>query len=290
MTRRTGIMLAYPFEERRLEKWPVPWLVQPKLDGDRCRAIFDSEGCLTLLTSEANNITSVPHIFNTLQDMGLRDIELDGELYNHGTPHQELHGVIGRTVNLHSDFESIQFHIFDYVSEKPQVKRLVELQENIKETSCIKIVPTEAAVSIEGIMKHLDTFTNLGYEGIIVRHLAYPYVRKRSTGMMKFKPRRSDYYQVVGVEEEISIHNEPKGSLGALWLSDQSGERFKVGSGSLLTRENRKRLWQDQTKLLGKYAHIYYQHLTERHVPRFPVLVELIDPEQLGTMDALLKI
>ena len=289
MSKRRGVMLAMPFEERRLEKWPVPWLVQPKLDGDRCRAIFDSEGCLTLLTSEENLITSVPHIFDALQDMGLRDIELDGELYCHGTPHQEIHGVVGRTVNIHNDFESIQFHIFDYVSDKPQVKRLVELQDNIKESSCIKIVPTEAAVKLEDIMKHLDTFTKLGYEGIIVRHIAYPYVRKRSTGMMKFKPRRSDYYQVTGYEEEISIHGEPKGSLGALWLSDQSGERFKVGSGSLLTRENRIQLWREKDKLVGRFAHIYYQHLTERKVPRFPVLVELLDSGQLGTMNPLFK-
>jgi hypothetical protein len=53
-TKRSGIQLCYPFEEARLKRWNVNTVVaQPKLDGDRCRAIIDSMGMPTLYSSEA---------------------------------------------------------------------------------------------------------------------------------------------------------------------------------------------------------------------------------------------
>ena len=58
--KRKGIMLCYPFEEKRLNKWAPPYLVQPKLDGERMRAILDTEGKCTLLSSEENEIISSP--------------------------------------------------------------------------------------------------------------------------------------------------------------------------------------------------------------------------------------
>ncbi len=278
MSKRSGIMLCYPFSEERLKKWPKPWLVQPKLDGDRCRAIFNSNGEVTLLSSEENIITSVPHIVTELQSLGLRDIELDGELYKHGASHQVIHGTVARTVNLHPEHENIEYHVFDYVSDETQAKRTMNLISNIKSTEYIKRVETDAAESIEDVMNILQRYTDDGYEGIVVRCIGYPYLRKRSTGMMKWKPRKSDYYMIVGYEEEVNIHGEPKGTLGALWLTSEEGEKFKVGSGSLLTRENRQQLWDIKETLLNKMAHVKYQHLTERHVPRFPVLIEIIAP------------
>jgi ATP-dependent DNA ligase len=61
----------------------------------------------------------------------------------------------------------------------------------------------------EEIMEKLEEFMANNYEGIIVRHPDAPYERKRSTNIMKFKPRREDFYTIIGAEEEISIHGEP---------------------------------------------------------------------------------
>lgn len=277
---RKGIMLAYPYEEKRLMKWPTPWLVQPKLDGDRCRVVFDSRGVLTLLSSTEHQITSVPHIFSSLQNMGLRDIELDGELYAHGEAHQDIYSIVSRTTNLHPDFEAIHLHLFDVISDKPQLARLVELKKNFPQSSCIDRVPVELAHTPAQVMDLLQAYMDMGYEGIIVRHPEYPYLRKRSTGMMKFKPRADDWYKVIGYEQEISINGEPKPSIGALWL-ESDNERFKVGSGSFLTRENRIRLWEERDSLPGQMAHIKYQSLTNRRVPRHLVLIDLASTETL---------
>ena len=49
--RRKGIMLCAPLEEKRLLRWTPPYLVQPKLNGERCRAIHTPEGYI-LVSSE----------------------------------------------------------------------------------------------------------------------------------------------------------------------------------------------------------------------------------------------
>jgi ATP-dependent DNA ligase len=271
-------MLCYPFETKRLEKWGNKFLIQPKLDGDRCRAIFSEYGAVTLYSSEGNIINSVPHIQAQLEDLGYKNKEFDGELYTHGAMHQDIHSAVSRTVNIHPEFEQIDYHIFDYVSDEPQYVRSIELPKLLRPMDNIKLVETQYGETLEDVIHGLEYYTENGYEGIVLRNLDYPYMRKRSTGMMKFKPRKSDYYQIVGYEEEISIHGDPKNSLGALILASDTNEIFKVGSGSFLTKESRKVLWDRRETLVGEIAHIKYQHLTERRVPRFPVLVDIIRP------------
>jgi ATP-dependent DNA ligase len=275
MYRRQGIMLAYPFDKKRLDKWGFPVLVQPKLDGDRCRAIIDNEGTVTLLSSEENVIKSVPHIEQALIQSKLKGVELDGELYRHGLSHQRVHSIVGRSVNISRDFEEVEYHIFDLVGGESQAKRTVALS-NLNLESPLVRVPSYLCSSFEDVMTVLDSMIEQGYEGIIVRNISYPYMRKRSTGMMKFKPRAEDHYSIVGVEEEISIHGEPKQALGALVLQSDEGHVFKVGSGSFLTRENRQGLWKAREKVVGRVARVKYQHLTERRVPRFPVLIDIV--------------
>ena len=277
MSKRTGIMLAYPLEEKRLLTYPRPWIVQPKLDGERCRAIIRGGGAVSLLSSEENVIESVPHIADALSVLYKQTgpIELDGELYRHEKPFEEIHSIVSRRVNVHDDFESMEYHVFDIVSEDTQIERTV-LLNGLEVEHPVHKVGYRVMQTIEDIQEEMMRVADDGYEGIIIRHPYYPYLRKRSTGMMKFKPKKEDVYQIVGVQEEISIHGEPKGALGALILSSGEGDTFNVGSGPFLTREMRERLWREKDLLVGQYALVQYQHLTVgRRVPRFPVLMQI---------------
>ena len=84
--KRKGIMLCYPFEERRINEpkfgWSFPVIVQPKLDGERCRAIITGDS-VVLLSSEENEITGTPHIIEGIKSQLIKNCELDGELYCH---------------------------------------------------------------------------------------------------------------------------------------------------------------------------------------------------------------
>lgn len=274
---RKGIMLCYPFEEKRLQKWDPPYIVQPKLDGERCRAIINSEGNCILLSSTEEIIYGVPHIVKMFEQTGMRDIEFDGELYRHGWVFEKIHGVVSRTVNLHPDHHMIQFHCFDIVEVGVTAQRLTHLITLDREISSPSFVRVYSHIcnSLEDVLKCYDEIIHQGYEGIIVRNIHSPYIRTRSTGIMKFKPKKSDTYKIVGFEQEVSISGELKDSLGALILVSDEGTTFNVGSG--FTADQRKTYWEVRDGLIGMQCHIQYQHLTAgKHIPRFPVFVSVL--------------
>ena len=276
--KRSGVMLCYPFEEKRLAKWDPPYIVQPKLDGVRCRAVWDQQReSYYLLSSTEHEIVSCPHIIAALNKQCLT-AELDGELYRHGMEFEEIYSRTSRTENVHSDSEDIEFHIFDVVAGGSQVERLTWL---VGQTFALPLtmVPFKLCSGLDDIMDYYVQILNKGgYEGIICRHIDAPYVRKRSTFMMKFKGKKSDWYSVVGVQEEIDKHGKPKGTLGAIICCGDDGTRFGVGSG--LTRDQRNEFWKRKHKLIGGICHVAYQHITSgKNVPRFPVFLSVDERE-----------
>jgi ATP-dependent DNA ligase len=275
MSRRQGIMLCYPFEERRLASWGPPYLVQPKLDGVRCRALpLGQSREYTLLSSEENIIFGMKHIEVALDALPFTT-ELDGELYCHGLSFEEIFSRTSRSENYHPDANQIGYYIFDICDEHmPQLERTKWLQS---QSDYIRPplwnVTTMVATTLSEVMECMEVFVDAGYEGIIVRDIDASYVRKRSTRIMKFKPKKRDEYPIIGYKEEISKDGAPKGSLGALvCMSD--GEEFSVGTG--FTESERQGLWMRRDELVGRTCIVAYQHTTlRRGVPRFPVKVSI---------------
>jgi len=271
-----NVMKCYPFEEKRLMKWQPPYIVQPKYDGFRCRAVSmhtTVKGNYILLSSQGNIFYSVPHIRQVLYILGLH-AELDGELYCHGMGFNTLSSIVSRSVNIHPEHERIQFHVFDVINDQPQMKRIIFIDALKGLNEYIQVAPFWLCESLSDVMRAYDKIINLGYEGIIVRHFQAPYERKRSTMIMKFKPRKGDIYEIISYVEEHTISGTPKGSLGALVCSSGDGQTFSVGTG--FTEEQRRTLWGLRDKLPGCYAQVQYQHLTAgKNVPRFPVFVEI---------------
>lgn len=274
-----NIMKCVPFSEDRLLKWKPPYIVQPKYDGFRCRAMPIETGLTRneylLLSSEENIFYSVPHLNEIFSNLNLRS-ELDGELYCHGIDFNSLSSIVSRTINLHPDYKRVQFHCFDIINDQPQMKRLLQI-ENLREVSpWIVVSPFWVCETLDDIMRAYDKLIELKYEGIIVRHYMAPYERKRSTMLMKFKPKKDDTYKIVNVVEEVSKEGIPKNRLGALVCKSGDGNLFHVGTG--FNDEERERLWNNRETLPGMNAKVQYQHLTTgKQVPRFPVFVEVID-------------
>jgi DNA ligase-1 len=276
MSQRKGIQLAYPLEEKRLAKWRPPYIVQPKYDGERCRAVPIEKGKYMLLSSQENPIFSVPHVIDDLNTLEI-NTELDGELYCHGMSFEDIHSIVSREVNPHPNREAIKYHIFDCVSEESQLERIVGVSTEIPlEWKSLVRVPYHLCHSLEDIMRVYDQFLNKGYEGIIVRHFQAPYIRRRSIYMMKFKPKRKDTYEIVGWKEEVDKDGNRKDSLGALICVGDDGTQFSVGSG--LTQGDRRNYWDRREDLIGNLCRVSYQHVTTRKkVPRFPVFMEVIE-------------
>jgi len=275
---RRGIMLAYPFEEKRLLKWTPPYIVQPKLDGVRCRYQGFGGDTSFLLSSEENPIWGVPHIKDWLDSTIEGNYHLDGELYLHGMNFEDIVSITSRENSLHSEFQSLEYHIFDVIAPgllQSQRLQILNSFEPLFKHSPIKIVKFYLASNLEEVMRCYDQILNEGYEGIVLREWNNLYIPRRSTSLMKFKPKKQDEYEVVGYTQEISIHGEPKESLGALVCKGDDGTRFNVGTG--FTREKRELLWKNREYLAGSICVVSYQHLTHgAGVPRFPVFVKVI--------------
>ncbi len=276
--KREGIMLCYPFEEKRLEKWAGPVIVQPKLDGVRCRAVYDHERQMwRLWSSQLNEFYSVPHINKALQGLPTT-LELDGELYCHGKSFEQIFSIVSREENIHGSFEDISLHVFDIVEEEEiqltRTNSLLNISPQFPDE--LKLVPSSLATGLSQIMRLYDSIMLKGYEGIIVRHLTALYIRRRSIWMMKFKPKKEDWYRITGYKEEIDKYGVPKKRLGALICEGDDGTSFSVGTG--FNAEQRNDLWKEKEGLKGKTCHVAYQHITPgRGVPRFPVFVRVID-------------
>lgn len=300
--KRSGIMLCYPFEEKRLEKWGYPVYVQPKLDGERCRAVYsreDNKGW-QLWSSQVNEFISVPHIIQALYDQKIPiTVELDGELYRHGLPFEEIHSRVSRTVNLHSQYSEIRYCIFDVVDPLSQMLRITRMSL-LSFQAPLYTIKTDIADSLDDIMRLYDKYTEDGYEGIIVRHPGALYVRKRSTYIMKFKPKKDDYYHIKGYSVEIDIYGVIKdGILGRIICAGTDislpnlGEYpshkklpdgyFGIGSG--FTDDQRYRLWSVRSNLMNNLCHVQYQHITSgKGVPRFPIFMEIVEVEEEGSI------
>ena len=280
--KRVGCQLCYPFEEKRLAKWLPPYFVQPKLDGERCRAIVTGSRVL-LLSSTEEIITSVPHLNAHLAN--LPDGEYDGELYVHGWTFEEIHSVVSRSVNLHNEYYEMEFHVFDLVTPEPFMSRLIDLMSlNVENAPNVVKVETLMTHDFEDLMKARERFVAEGYEGIIIRHSDFPYERKRSTGTMKFKPKRRDAYEIIGSIEERDKFGNPKGTLGALVCRGDDGTEFRVGSG--FSAAQRESFWNNLDELVGRFLMVEYQALTPgRGCPRFPIFCEIISRESAAEIE-----
>ena len=144
MAGRQGIMLAYAYDEKRFLRYPKPCIVQPKIEGDRCRAVFDDRGNVTLLSSSAKERVSIPHIKEQLESLKWRNQELDGELYIHGVKHQDIRSIVSRTKYIHPRYEDMEYHIFDNIQEQvvtdDRIRSLYNLKSQLHHLPSIKVV------------------------------------------------------------------------------------------------------------------------------------------------------
>jgi len=256
-------MLCYDYTEKRLDTWPLPWVVQPKLEGDRCRAVRTTNGWL-LYSSTALVRTSVPHINAELNQYYNDFEELDGELFCKGLKHEEIRSIVSKTIGVDPDHWKIQFHVFDVLDGNNQLHRAGRLL-SIEETQSIKRVPTYFCKTKTELTNLYERFIDEGYEGIIIRNPAGLYKRSRSTDIMKLKPRNELDALVVELIEEVDKNGNPKGALGAIVCKHPGIKKeFAVGTG--FTREQRIDYWAQPERILGKTVEINYQSLTEESI------------------------
>lgn len=263
-------MLAKVFEDHQEDiKYPV--MVQPKLDGHRCVAVFDSEGKVTLWTRTRKPIKSVPHIVSELERVGeklkLRSIALDGELYNHKFKDDfEKLTSLARKEQASLGAVQLQYHVYDVILPIDFESRLAKIADLIiLGGSALHLVATVLCDTEPEVMAQYDQFKKEGYEGAMIRQLGIPYETKRSSQLLKMKGFIEKEFVITGVKEG-------RGKLANHGIFKCETEEM-VGFDAKLSGPTARleEIWRNRNDYIGQVLTVKFQGLTKDGSPRFPV-------------------
>jgi hypothetical protein len=266
---------------KQLSKWPAVYF-QPKIDGVRCLMTHQASGVIK--TSRKNRV--YPHLKHLDKDVELLlsvlppGTLLDGELYNHELPFEEITSIVRRTVNVRPDEYKIQYWVFDILSDgqfEERYLRLFNAYEQVKDKlKYIILVPIYQLPSEDKILEYLDMFEQAGYEGLVLRKTGPKtnYIQGRTANLLKVKKFISSEGQVIEVKESSATE---AGCAQFVLYDPTINSRFDVRpSGSF---EQRREWLKHPELVLGKtYTYKYFEIAGDGN-PRFPVGIGFRDYE-----------
>ena len=269
-------MLAYQYNNKKSEI-KFPCFVQPKLDGVRC-VVVDNK----LYSRNGNRFPVLPHIEDELKLNNRDNLILDGELFTDDINFEKIVGLVKKFKKSEEDeknSEKIYLNVFDYIDSKltyeQRLKNLNNFFEKNKNMKNIKQVKTEECKKEENINDFLEKYTKEGFEGVIIRNKNGIYEENnRSVNLQKLKKFIDEEFEII----DYTTPNIGKEVGCVIWIcKTKEGKKFNVRpSGNYKERKN---LYRNAKKYIGKMLTVRYQELTNGKVPRFPVGVAIRDYE-----------
>jgi len=247
------------------------WAASRKMDGLRC-VFVDGK----LFTRNGKEVVGFEHIVKELKTLGKFDL-IDGELYSHDIPFQEIQGYVLRNKNVvEADKKKIFYNVFVILMDGTttesmlnHIKRLDSFNKN--KLKYLNFVEYRIIDNNFEKVKALDKeWVAEGYEGVMLRSMNVVYAWKRSDDLLKFKSFKEEDLTVVGVIEGSGKY---RGKLGALMCEGKvEGHKVKTEVGSGFNDEQRATIWKEQKETIGKKAEVKYQGLTDdKSSLRFPI-------------------
>ena len=217
---------------------------------------------------------------------------LDGEVI--GNTFQELMRQARRKDNVQAD-DSV-FNIFDIIplSEfreghwNAQLRKRIDILEHIRHVvdtmPNVELLPhimvdLDTAAGKDQLERYAKDNVNAGFEGIMIKELEAPYICKRSTDWMKWKPTLTVDLEVVGVEEGTGRN---LGRLGALVCHGvDDGKEITVNVGSGFSDADRDDYYTNRNLVIGRTAEVLCDVITQNqdgtYSLRFPRFVRFRD-------------
>lgn len=276
-------MLATNFVSRK-HNINYPCYIQPKLDGVRAFINIDEYTNIRIMSRTGKEYVNLHHIKKELDDINIkiRNVILDGELYSKELTFEEITGIC-RKQKIKTDKEKdiekkIQFWIFDcYFPKNSNIifKDRFDFisKSNFNNYKNIKIVKTFQINKEEKINSNLIEFIHDGYEGIMIRNNSEYEINKRSKDLQKYKNFQDSEYKIIDFCQGTG--NE---SGCIIWICQYNNNNtFHVRPRG--SHKERKDLYKEGNKYIGKLLTVRYQELTENGCPRFPVGITIRDYE-----------
>ncbi|MCI0527011.1 MAG: hypothetical protein L0Y56_06085 [Nitrospira sp.] len=268
-------MLAQDYKKRS-HNIEYPAFVQPKLNGIRMLARKVGPGEILFTSRRGKEFNALHHLVRRLDEVMDLGAILDGELYNHDLPLQDIASAVRREKSHHELTETIQYWVYDCIIDDATFeKRYKFLSHAIDPYGRVRRVETIGVENEAALKKHHAEFVAQGYEGTIVRNKKGLYrCDFRSSDLQKYKDHTEEEFIIAGGKEGVGL---AKGTI--IWTCmTEEGRPFDVKP--MGTVEQRREWWENKEKFFGKQLTVRYQNRSKDNIPIFPRGVALRNYEE----------
>lgn len=154
----------------------------------------------TIRSRNGKFLDNLGHILDELKDIP-EGWALDGELYAHGFPLQDI---VSMTKRAQPNNIKIKFRVYDVMLQEPYEERRLKLRDYLDSLpqKHVEYVPTYRVDSWEQIDAYFKQWREDGYEGAMWRDPKGLYeCGQRSWGLIKIKDFDENEFEIVDVEE-----------------------------------------------------------------------------------------
>ena len=158
------------------------------------------------------------------------------------------------------------------------IRHVIDTMPNVELLPHI-MVDLDTAAGKDQLERYAKDNVNAGFEGIMIKELEAPYICKRSTDWMKWKPTLTVDLEVVGVEEGTGRNLGRLGALVCHGIDD--GKEITVNVGSGFSDGDRDDYWNNRNLVIGRTAEVLCDVITQNrdgtYSLRFPRFVRFRD-------------
>jgi len=176
---------------RFFAKYPPPYFIQPKLDGERIFLMNVNDQ--VIIANRRKWFKDVSDKFDIP-----RNCVLDGELVANGNFYDFL------SAKSRNDWDKLVVYVFDVPSlgDLRLEKRLDWIEENLRETSNLKIIDFYNAYTKEEALGLAKYFIDKGFEGAVIK-ANVPYIQG---SWLKIKKNETLDVVILGIRKTRGFH------------------------------------------------------------------------------------
>lgn len=259
-------MLAHKFVDHP-KKVTYPCYVQPKLNG--MRMLFDgSDGW------SRGNKEIIPAVIAHLQFENAEGIIFDGELILPGNvPLQETISAAKKFRPGKSD--NLVYYVYDVVDPSLSFAERYAILQSTTFPANVIVTPTVECRDEADVYMYHKHFTTQKFEGTMIRSQTGKYeINKRSYSLLKLKDFVDEEFKVIGVTE-----GGGKDAGLAIFICETTDGIKSFNCRPEGSEDNRRELFRNRDRYIGKFLTVRYQELSNDNVPIFPVGVCIRDEE-----------
>ena len=250
--------------------WDNAYL-QPKLNGHRC---MFKDGTLY---SRGGKEIELPHIKAAITELGLDNQFLDGELYIHGVPLQQIGSLVKKP---REESVALEYHVYDCPSSELNFEkryRSLMTTDILYSSEYLVEVETVTVTSLAEVHELTDQWVSEGFEGSILRHGTDSYeFGKRSRKILKVKNYIESEAEIVGWELKQPVIKEDGRTFQVICFvlrNNFGGDTFEVTAPG--NEQQVHEQWRIAKSFVGKQMTFKYFELSDGMVPQQPIALQV---------------